>query len=140
MASVLRCMCMACADCSWHGTAVADHRDTSSRLCSVVALGDLRGSMSDVDISVSSRPASRSSSLDTCGLDQQQPTQAKAAAQAATMVKLLQERLLLCACLYGLPLSARAHISPLGVESVLFLQQSSLLSEDTSDTQMSGPA
>ncbi len=44
--------------------------------------------MSDVDISSSSRPASRSSSLDTCGLDQQQTAQAKSAAQVATMVTL----------------------------------------------------
>ena len=58
-------------------------------LCSVVTLGDLRGSMSDVDISGSSRPASSSSSLDMCGPDQQQPAQAKAAAQAATMVMLV---------------------------------------------------
>ncbi len=65
--------------------------------CSVVTLGDLRGSMSDVDISVSSRPASRSSSLDTCGLDQQQTAQAKPAAQAANMVKLWA--FLLQACL-----------------------------------------
>lgn len=51
--------------------------------------------MSDVDISVSSRPASRSSSLDTCGLDQQHLAQAKAAAQTATMV-MLSACLLLC--------------------------------------------
>lgn len=58
------------------------------RLCSVVTLGDLRGSMSDVDVSVSSRPASRSSSLDTCGLEPQQLAQAKAATQAANTVTL----------------------------------------------------
>ena len=57
-------------------------------LCSVVTLGDLRGSMSDVDVSVSSRPASRSSSLDTCGLEPQQLAQAKAATQATHMVML----------------------------------------------------
>ena len=57
--------------------------------CSVVTLGDLRGRVSnDVDISVSSRPASRSSSLDTYGLDQQQLVQARAGAQAANMVRL----------------------------------------------------
>jgi len=64
------------------------HADSLFGVCSVVTLGDLTGSVSDVDISVSSRPASRSSSLDTCGLDQQQLAQAKAAAQAATMVML----------------------------------------------------
>ena len=51
--------------------------------------------MSDVDISVSSRPVSRSSSLDTCGLDQQHLALAKAAAQTATMV-MLGACLLLC--------------------------------------------
>lgn len=50
--------------------------------------------MSDMDISVSSRPASRSSSLDNCGLDQQHVAQVKAAAQTATMVTLGACRLL----------------------------------------------
>ena len=54
-------------------------------MCSVVTLGDLRGSMSDVDISVGSRPASPASSLDASSMDQQQLAQARTAAQTVNM-------------------------------------------------------
>ena len=55
-------------------------------MCSVVTLGDLRGSMSDVDISIGSQPASRASSLDASSMDQQQLAQTRAAAQTTNMV------------------------------------------------------
>jgi hypothetical protein len=69
--------------------------------------------MSDVDISVSSRPASRSSSLDTCGLDQQHLAQAKAVAQTATMVT-LGACLLLCTSvpIYLCPSSSMGGLLP----------------------------
>ena len=64
----------------------------------MVTLGDLRGSVSDADISVSSQPASRASSLDISCMDQQQLAQARApAAQTASMVLTPQHELLFIA-------------------------------------------